>query len=98
MSHIRLTDTARQLPEAWSSRVLAQFGGANLKLLRMDAGTYPEECHDYDEGLLVLDGEMVLQIGGQDICVRAGEIYVVPAGVAHGVGAGSRGTLLILDV
>jgi quercetin dioxygenase-like cupin family protein len=98
VSHIRLNDSAAQLPEAWSSRVVARFGTANLKLVRMDAGAYPDECHDYDEGLLVLDGEMLLQVGGQEIRVLAGDIYVVPAGVVHGVGAGSRGTLLILDV
>ncbi|GLQ98612.1 cupin domain-containing protein [Dyella mobilis] len=98
MSHHKLIESARELPQTWTSRIVAQFGSARMKLLRMDAAAYPEECHDYDEGLLVLDGEMVLQIGGQDILVRAGEIYVVPAGVAHGVGAGSKGTLVILDV
>jgi quercetin dioxygenase-like cupin family protein len=98
VSHIRLNDSAAQLPKAWSSRVVARFGTANLKLVRMDASAYPDECHDYDEGLLVLDGEMLLQVGGQEIRVLAGDIYVVPAGVVHGVGAGSRGTLLILDV
>ena len=53
---IRLVDAAAQLPEAWSSRVLAAFGDARLKLLRMDEAAYPEESHDYDEALLVLDG------------------------------------------
>lgn len=97
MLPIRLIDTAEALPQAWSSRVLAQFGDARLKLLRMDDAAYPEECHDYAEGLLVLDGEMVLEIGGQTLRVGAGELCVVPAGVAHSVAPGSRGTLLILD-
>lgn len=98
MSHIRLIESARQLPETWSSSVLATFGDANLKLVRMDERAYPEECHDYAEGLLVLDGEMLLQVGAQAIGVQAGEIYIVPAGVPHSVAAGSQGTLLILDV
>lgn len=92
-----LTAAAGALPQAWTSRVLARFGDANLKVLRMDASTYPDECHDYPEGLLVLEGEMLLAIEGAIVRVGAGELYVVPAGVPHAVAAGSRGVLLILD-
>ena len=97
MVPIRLIDAAAQLPSAWSSRVLASFGDARLELLRMDDTAYPEESHDYDEGLLVLDGVMVLRIHGEAKQVGAGELCVVPAGVPHSVERGSRGTLLILD-
>jgi len=97
MTTIRLADAAGQLPQAWSSLVLGQFGDARLKLLRMDESAFPEESHDYAEGLLVLDGEMVLRMNGATMRVGAGELCVVPAGVPHSVEPGSRGTLLILD-
>jgi len=97
MTPIPLIDAASQLPTAWSSRLVARFGDANLKLVRMDAAAYPQECHDYAEGLLVLDGEMILDMDGQRLRVAAGELFVVPAGVQHSVAPGSRGTLLILD-
>lgn len=70
MALIRLSEVAVQLPQAWSSNVLAQFGEGRLKLLRMDARAYPEECHDYAEGLLVLDREMVLEIESRTQRVR----------------------------
>jgi len=97
MTLIRLADAAGELPQTWSSRVLAQFGDARLKVVRMDAQAYPEECHDYPEGLLVLEGVMVLQVEGKRLHVGTGELYVVPAGVPHSVDEGSYGTLLILD-
>lgn len=97
MKPSRLTEVASQLPQAWSSRVLAQFGDARLKVVRMDDAAYPEESHDYAEGLLVLEGELRLKLDGHVVCVGAGELCVVPAGVPHSVEEGSRGTLLILD-
>lgn len=92
-----LSEAAGALPQAWTSRVLARFGDANLKVLRMDESAYPDECHDYPEGLLVIEGEMLLDIQGAVVRVGAGELFVVPAGVPHAVAAGSRGTLVILD-
>lgn len=97
MSLIALAEAAGALPQAWKSQVLARFGDASLKVVRMDEAAYPDECHDYPEGLLVLDGQMLLEIGGSVVRVGAGELYVVPAGVPHAVAAGSWGTLLILD-
>jgi len=82
---------------AWKSSVLAKVGGANIKVMRMDGTPYPDESHDYPEGLLVVDGQLNLTVGSDAITVRAGEIFVVPVGVAHAVAPGSTGTLVIFD-
>jgi len=98
VSLVNLNTFAQALPKAWSSRVLERFGGGNLKVLRMDGTPYPDEVHDYAEGLLVIDGELRLRIHGEAVTVARGEVYVVPPGVPHSVDAGSAGTLVILDV
>ncbi|WP_426397086.1 cupin domain-containing protein [Ralstonia sp. R-29] len=98
VSLVNLIAVADALPQAWSSRVLERFGGGNFKVLRMDGTPYPDEVHDYAEGLLVIDGELRLRIHGAPVTVSRGEVYVVPAGVPHSVDAGSAGTLVILDV
>jgi quercetin dioxygenase-like cupin family protein len=77
--------------------VLARVGGASIKVMRMDGTPYPDESHDYPEGLLVVDGQLNLTVGPDAITVRAGEIFIVPAGVAHAVAPGSTGTLVIFD-
>lgn len=96
-SKINLLDAAQSLPTAWKSTVLGQAAGANVKVLRMDGQAYPDESHDFDEALLVLDGRMNLFIQGSQIEVRAGEMYIVPAGVPHAVAPDSHGTLVIID-
>ncbi|GAP64832.1 cupin domain-containing protein [Mizugakiibacter sediminis] len=97
MENIDLRRTAAALPQAWQSRALARIGGVNVKVLRMDGSASPAETHAHAEGLLVLDGELRLEVAGAPVTVRAGELYTVPAGVPHAVAHGSTGVLLILD-
>jgi mannose-6-phosphate isomerase-like protein (cupin superfamily) len=97
MSKIDLQHQANALPTAWCSSIVGTPGGANLKVLRMDASAYPTEVHDYVEALLVLDGQMNLEIFGEIIKVGAGQVFIVPIGQAHSVAPGSHGTLLIVD-
>ncbi|RSZ56608.1 cupin domain-containing protein [Massilia atriviolacea] len=93
-----LPSLAGALPAAWQSHVLGQVGPARLKVLRMDEMTYGEETHDYNEALLVLSGQMLLEVQGAPVTVAAGAMYLVEAGTGHAVLAGSHGTLMIVDV
>lgn len=97
MKCIDLVQRAKEQPAAWRSTIVGKAAGANVKVLQMDGSMYDDECHDFDEALLVLDGQMNLDIGGEIITVRAGEVFLVPAGLSHGVAVGSHGTLVIID-
>lgn len=98
MTHVDLIGAAALLPQAWKSTVLGRASGANFKVLRMDASEYTEEIHDYPEALLVIDGHMNLKVHGEPVRVTAGEVFIVPAGVLHGVAVGSTGTLVVVGV
>jgi quercetin dioxygenase-like cupin family protein len=98
MSLFDLTALAAGLPQAWRSRVLGHVGSANIKVLRMDSCSSEEEVHDYNEGLLVISGQLRLQVAGDEIVVRAGQLYQASAGVPHRVLPGSEGTLVIFDL
>jgi mannose-6-phosphate isomerase-like protein (cupin superfamily) len=97
MTKTNLHERAAELPEAWRSVVVGRAAGANLKVLRMDGFAYPNEVHDFDEALLVLDGQMNLDMGGHVVQVRAGEVCIVPAGHPHAVAPESWGILVIVD-
>lgn len=98
MPLLDFTTIAAQLPDTWKSTRLGQIGPARIKVLRMDQQAYEEETHDYNEGLLVIDGHLHLAIGDEAINVSAGQMYLVQAGTAHAVLAGSHGTLVIIDI
>lgn len=93
-----LRTEAHAIPEAWHSHILGRVGAANLKVLRMDKRSATEEVHEYDEGLLVIDGCLELSMEGKKISVTSGQLYVAKAGIPHTVETGSFGTLIIIDL
>ena len=48
------------------------------------AGQVPEHTHEYDEYLVVVQGQYTLIIDGKRIPLKKGEEYLVKKGVAHG--------------
>ncbi|MER7669494.1 cupin domain-containing protein [Kitasatospora sp. NPDC096128] len=98
MSLVDVSERAAQLPDAWRSVVLGEVGTAAVKVLRMDGRELEEEVHATAEVLVVADGALELELGGEELTVGAGELCLIPAGTRHAVRAGSRGTLLIVEV
>jgi len=98
MSPLNLEKIANALPLAWKSTLLGEVGPAHIKVLRMDDMSYAQEVHDYNEGLLVVSGCMMLEVGGERVEVNAGELYIAQAQIAHAVLPGSHGCLVIIDV
>ncbi len=62
MSKCNLVLQASQLPDAWRSILIGKAAGANVKVLRMDDLPYPDETHDFEEALLVIEGQMNLPL------------------------------------
>ncbi|KWK14906.1 cupin domain-containing protein [Burkholderia stagnalis] len=98
MPLVDFTSVAADQTQAWKSSLVGKVGPANVKVLRMDAQPYDEETHDYNEGLLVVDGRLLLQVGAETVAVEAGQMYLALAGTAHAVLPGSHGTLVVIDV
>ncbi|GAA0466429.1 cupin domain-containing protein [Streptomyces olivaceiscleroticus] len=97
MNVVDIRSTAAELPDAWRSLLLGQVGSTGVKVLRMDGRPLPPESHDAAEALLVVDGALRLVADGIEVEVRAGEMYIVEAGIEHAVRPGSRGTLVIVE-
>ncbi|KVG58577.1 cupin domain-containing protein [Burkholderia territorii] len=98
MSLIDFRSVAAAQAVAWNSTIVGEVGPARIKVLRMDAQPYEAEVHDYNEGLLVLEGRLMLEVEGETVIVEAGQMYLAIAGTHHAVLPGSAGTLAIIDV
>ncbi|MEN2472633.1 cupin domain-containing protein [Burkholderia sp. GS2Y] len=98
MSLVDFKSVAAGQAVAWKSTIVGEVGPARIKVLRMDAQPYEAEVHDYNEGLLVLDGKLMLEVDAETVVVEAGQMYLALAGTRHAVLPGSHGTLAIIDV
>lgn len=93
-----LAAEAAALPQPWQSAIISQMGRANVKLLRMGGEGIPEEVHEeFAELLVVIDGQMALEVDGQTVVLKSGDYFVIPPGKPHRVLPGSNGTLLLVD-
>lgn len=85
------------MPDAWRSFLIGKAAGANVKVLGVNDLPYSDETHDFDEALLVIEGQMNLQIHNQVLALQQGKVYIVSAGIPHAVAKGCKGTLVIID-
>ncbi len=97
--HVNLKDAAAALPvDGWKRRILADFGGLRAKLFRIDPAGLAEATHaDWDEALLMIDGELRFELGDAVLDLAAGDFCVIPRGVPHRILPGGRGAFVLLD-
>jgi mannose-6-phosphate isomerase-like protein (cupin superfamily) len=68
-------------------RVLQQTGRTQCAVMTIAAGGDggPEETHEGDQIVYVLEGEAVLRIAGEEHLAPAGTLVTIPAGALHHV-------------
>ena len=98
MSTRNLIAAAHELP-CWRSAIVARIGSANVKIERLNAEGQPPETHDdFDEALIVLQGNLELECGGTHVSIRTNDLFVVPMKTPHRVLPGSDGVVLIVNL
>ncbi len=90
-----MSDRARPV---WQSVDVATVNGNTVRLRTMQDFTARWHSHgESDELFYVLSGLFHLDTDQRTVDVRAGKLFVVPAGVRHRGRADVRTTLLVID-
>ena len=80
MTAINLADKLSQFAEHWSPKIVGQFNGHDLMVVKVE-GEFVWHSHpDTDDLFMVLKGEVDIEMRDETVTLSEGEIFVVPKG------------------
>ena len=94
---VRLADKLSLFSEHWSPKVVADFNGHEVMVVKVQ-GEFVWHSHpDTDDFFLVLKGRLRIELRDGDVTLGPGELYVVPKGVEHRPVAEEEVHLLLIE-
>lgn len=94
---INFDDKFGTFSDHWAPRVVAEMNDYQFKLVVIK-GEFVWHAHrDTDEAFVVLEGEMVIEFRDGRVALKAGEMFVVPKGVAHKPVAPKECKMLLIE-
>jgi mannose-6-phosphate isomerase-like protein (cupin superfamily) len=97
MNAINLSDKLSSFTGYWQPRVVGQFNGHDLMVVKVK-GEFVWHKHDEtDDFFLVLSGRITIQLRDGVVTLGPGEIFVVPKGVEHRPAAEEEAHVLLIE-
>ena len=94
---INFAEKLARFSELWSPRIVARMNDYHFKLAKIE-GEFVWHSHaETDEVFLVIEGEMVIELPGGRVSLKAGEMFVVPRGTEHRPVAARECRLLLVE-
>jgi mannose-6-phosphate isomerase-like protein (cupin superfamily) len=98
--HLALIDVAAEAAkqEPWFNQTLTGVNDAVVRLGVIEGEFHWHKHDDTDEFFLVLDGELLIDVEGQDsVSLEVHQGYTVPKGVVHRTRASKRTSILMIE-
>jgi mannose-6-phosphate isomerase-like protein (cupin superfamily) len=94
---VRLTEKLSAFSELWSPKIIAQFNGHDVMVVKVK-GKFVWHSHaETDDFFLVLKGNLSIQLRDGEVRLGPGDLYVVPKGVEHRPIAEEEAHLLLIE-
>ena len=97
MQAINLADKLSTFSEHWQPRVVGQFNGHDLMVVKVKGEFVWHKHDDTDDFFLVLSGRMIIQLRDGAVRLGPGEVFVVPKGVEHRPVAEDEAHILLIE-
>ncbi len=97
MQAINLAAKLSTFEEHWQPRVVGQFNGNDLMVVKVKGEFVWHKHDDTDDFFLVLRGRMDIQLRDRVIALGPGEMFVVPKGVEHRPVAEEEAHVLLIE-
>jgi mannose-6-phosphate isomerase-like protein (cupin superfamily) len=97
MKAINLADKLSTFAEHWQPRVVGQFNGHDLMVVKVKGEFVWHKHDDTDDFFLVLSGRINIQLRDGVVSLGPGEMFVVPKGVEHRPVAEEEAHVLLIE-
>lgn len=97
MTAIDLRAKLATFSEHWQPRVVGQFNGHDLMVVKVKGEFVWHQHDDTDDFFLVLQGRITIRMPEGDVGVGPGEVFVVPRGVQHCPCAEEEAHILLIE-
>jgi mannose-6-phosphate isomerase-like protein (cupin superfamily) len=97
MEPINLADKLSTFSEYWQPRVVGQFNGNDLMVVKVKGDFVWHKHDDTDDFFLVLSGRISIELRDGTVMVGPGEIFVVPKGLEHRPVAEEEAHILLIE-
>jgi mannose-6-phosphate isomerase-like protein (cupin superfamily) len=94
---INLAAKLSTFSEHWQPRVVGQFNGNDLMVVKVKGEFVWHKHDDTDDFFLVLKGRIDIQMREEIVTLGPGEIFVVPKGVEHRPVAVEEAHVLLIE-
>ena len=83
MEKVNLAEKFGLFDEFWSPKIVGELNGQHVKLAKLKGDFIWHHHEAEDELFLVIKGQLVIKLEGQDVVLEEGEFFIVPRGVEH---------------
>ena len=97
MEAVNLAAKLATFAEHWQPRVVAQFNGHDILVVKANGEFVWHDHADTDDLYLVLKGRLTIELRDRNIELGPGELFVVPQGVEHRPVAREEVHVLIME-
>jgi mannose-6-phosphate isomerase-like protein (cupin superfamily) len=97
MKPINLADKLATFSDHWQPRVVGQFNGHDLMVVKVKGEFVWHKHDDTDDFFLVLRGRIRIQLRDGAVTLGPGEVFVVPKGVEHCPVADEEAHVLLIE-
>jgi mannose-6-phosphate isomerase-like protein (cupin superfamily) len=97
MHPINLAEKLSTFTAHWSPRIVGQFNGHDLMVVKVLGEFVWHDHPDTDDFFMVLSGELLIDLPDGTVTLNPGEVFVVPKGMQHRPRAATETHLLLIE-
>ena len=94
---LNLLQKLNLIDELWSPRVIAEMNDYQFKVVRIQGDFVWHNHPDTDETFIVIEGQLRIDFRDGEVKLKAGEMFVVPAGREHKPYAENEVKMLLIE-